>query len=210
MDDALLAASLERLSPARRSFHSGEILAFRGDRYTRLQIVGEGSVSARITGYDGKVLQVETFGPGDLIGAGILFASENILPVELIAVSHGTIISIDTRALMDEFGRNPILLANFLRDAGDKIAFLAEKIRLFNFKTIRQKIAVYFLDLSTTQHDQVIGLPYGVETTAELFGVTRPALSRCISELVHEGILAREGKRYRLLDIRHLTEIAGT
>jgi len=210
MEDVHLEASIRRLSPTRRSFHAGEILAYRGDRYTRLSVVEAGTVSARITGYDGKVLQVETFGPGDPIGAGILFASENVLPVELIAITPGTIVSIGAHALMEEFGLNQILLANFLRDAGDKIAFLAEKIRLFNFKTIRQKIAVYFLDLSSAQHTEVIRLPFGVETTAELFGVTRPALSRCLSELVREGILCREGKRFRLSDISALTDIAGT
>ena len=65
---------------------------------------------------------------------------------------------------------------------------------------MREKVAGHFLKLCRQHCGHDIRLAYSLETLADLFGVTRPALSRCLAGMVDEGVFARlPGKsRYRL------------
>ena len=43
-------------------------------------------------------------------------------------------------------------------------------------------------------------MPYSRERLAELFGVTRPSLSRVLGEMANEGIVALAGRRVAVKD----------
>ena len=84
--------------------------------------------------------------------------------------------------------------------------FLAEKIRLFKFKSLRQKFTGYILSLSGKQHSDNVTLPYTREKLAELFGVARPSLSRVCSEMSDKGLVELDGKTVTILDKESLEE----
>ena len=72
-----------------------------------------------------------------------------------------------------------------------------------SFKTIRGKIANYFLSLPE-QNDGSIIIPFSIEELANFFGVTRPSLSRVLLQMEEIGIIKREGKTVIILDKRKL------
>jgi CRP-like cAMP-binding protein len=190
-----------------RSWHRGAIIAFRGDRYQQLMILLEGEVSAEFRDYDGRVLKVENLRAGEPLAAAVLFSSTPYLPVNVVAASDVRIYSLPRRELLQLCRRDGRVLENLLQDHGDKLSILAEKLRLVHFSTIRSKIAGYLLDQADTGGTDNLDLPLSKEKLAELFGVTRPALSREFSRLCTEGILRQEGRRVQLLDRRALQEI---
>ncbi|MGL5740388.1 MAG: helix-turn-helix domain-containing protein, partial [Plesiomonas shigelloides] len=53
--------------------------------------------------------------------------------------------------------------------------------------------------LENTQNNKVI-FKHSIKELAELFGVSRPSLSRVISEFVEEEILRRDGKNKFILN----------
>lgn len=178
-------------------FQEGAIVAWRGDSYERLILLTRGSLTAEIVDEKGASLKVESLVAPAPVASGILFAEEALLPVQLRAERSGEALSISRQGILDICRRDERFLQNYLRDGGNKIKFLADKLRFFRFNTIREKIAAYFLELSSRQ-GEVISLPYSLEVVADLFGVTRPALSRCLSQMVDEGLLGREGRSFRL------------
>ena len=95
-----------------------------------------------------------------------------------------------------------------LADAGNRIAFLAGKIRFLRMKSLERKIAAYFSDLRGVRGDGFVRLPYSLEELSELFGVTRPALSRSLGLLVKDGVLQRSGRLYRVADPVGLERLA--
>jgi len=121
----------------------------------------------------------------------------------LTEVSGGRISRKTLLGMMRESGT---FLHNFLSDMGNKIVFLADKIALFQFKTIRQKLCGYLLDLSTRQGSWSVRLPYSKQTLSELFGVTRPSLSRVFAELEFERLIASEGRMVHILDLGAVRE----
>ena len=98
------------------------------------------------------------------------------------------------------------MLENTLRDMGDRLVFLAEKVRYIRFATLRQKVCSYLLQLRNRSSSNEVTLPYTREKLAEMFGVERPSLSRELSRMVNEGIITIEGKIITLCDEEYLMD----
>jgi CRP-like cAMP-binding protein len=98
-------------------------------------------------------------------------------------------------------------LLNYLQDSGLRLTVLAEKLRLIQFSTIREKIASYLLDLADKQFTDSPSVSVSREALAEIFGVSRPSLSREFSRMIDEGILSQEGRRIHILHRKELEAI---
>jgi CRP-like cAMP-binding protein len=98
------------------------------------------------------------------------------------------------------------ILQNFLSVISGHTQVLANKLKFLSFKTIKGKLAQYFLsragndlttiEMSITQHE-----------LAEQFGVTRPSLARALGAMVEEGIISVERKQIRILDKAKLRNV---
>ena len=75
------------------------------------------------------------------------------------------------------------------RGKADKVRFLAEKVRLLRFGTLRQRIAGHLLALAGQQKTDNPVWRYSREQTADLLGVARPSLSRELSLMVQGGFI---------------------
>ncbi len=190
-----------------KTFHRDALIAFRSDVYEKLLLLSRGILIAEIVDDRGTSLKVESLTGPTPVATAILFSTEALLPVQLRAETDVELLSISRQGILDMCREDERFLKAYLRDAGDKVTFLAEKIRLLRFTTIRQKIAGYFLDLARKQGTELLTLPYNLEVTADMFGVTRPALSRSLSKLVEAEILGREGREYRILKKKILQEM---
>lgn len=192
------------LSVGVHSFHAGSQVAFRGDAYEDLLIILSGYLNGEFRDYSGKVLKVETLHAPDTVASAVLFAPENVLPVDLVAVSDVDLISLSRRVVLTLFHKEEQILLNYLSDNGQKLTLLAEKLRFIQFSTIKEKIANYLLDLSKSQGTETPELRITKEKLAEVFGVTRPSLSRGFQQLCDAGVICQEGSLIRLLQRREL------
>ena len=103
--------------------------------------------------------------------------------------------------------RDSNFMKNYFTDMGNKISILAEKIRMFQFKTLRQKIAGYILGLSGDAKLRSVKLVYSKEVLSEIMGVARPSLSRELSNLSSLDIIEVAGKTINILNREALVEI---
>ncbi len=185
----------------------GETMFWQGDPYETLHVLIEGTLAALFQGPAGKVIEVENLSAPDLVASGILFAEAAFLPVTLEARTPVRLLEIPEDSLLELFRRDVRVLRRYLTDMGDKVVFLAEKIRLFQFRSLRQKIASHLLGVRRQQRTDTIRLPYGRERLAEMLGVARPSLSREFSALVRDGYLEQEGRSVTLVDPEGLKEL---
>jgi len=190
-----------------REYHRNAVIAFRGDRYEDVWIILKGNITAQFEDYSGKVLKVETLSPTDPVASAILFAPDPVLPVTLTAAEEVELCVISRREVLAMMQRNSRFLLNYLQDSGLRLSVLAEKLRLIQFATIREKIASYILDLADKQSTDSPEIPVTRETLAEIFGVSRPSLSREFSHLSDEGCLRPEGRLVHILRREDLEEI---
>lgn len=190
-----------------KNYHKNAIIRFQGDEYSDLMIILEGEISAEIQNPDGKKIIIETLKKSNAVATGVLFASDNTLPVTVVANTDIKVLILPKKTVVQFCQKNEIFLMNYLQDSGNKIIFLAEKIRLFKFNSINQKIACHLLTLSKKQGTDSVRLPYSREQLADLFGVARPSLSRGFSEFHDQGILESEGKIVHIIDKKHLKDL---
>jgi len=191
-----------------RSYGPGAIVAFRGDHYDKLLVILSGSVIAEFQDYQGKVLKVETLRQGEAIATAVLFSPDNYLPVTLTTDAETTIFEIPRNCILELMKTSSAFMEQMLYDIGNRLTILAEKLYLIQFSTIKQKLAVYFLDQSNKQGTESPVLMVTKETLAEIFGVARPSLSRCFSELTNEVVLAQEGRIIHILERDALEKMA--
>lgn len=180
------------------TYSPDSIVAFRGDEYTKLMVIIKGSIAAEFQDHRGKVLKVETLKQGEAVATAIIFSPDPLLPVTLTATEKTTVLNVPKKELFTLMEKDKQFLQNIVEDMGNRLAVLAEKLYLVQFSTIKQKIAVYLLDQADKQHTDSPELKITKEMLAEIFGVTRPSLSRCFSELVEDGLIEQKGKRVHL------------
>ncbi len=198
--DAKERALIESEYPWALTAHRpGEFIALMGDPVERLSLITAGTIRADVIEPQGALI-IETLETGAVLAGPILFTTDARYPVQLRAVEDCSIVSLPRSDALRLLAAYPAVLENFPREGGEKILFLAEKLRLIRFASMREKIAGHFLKLCRQQGGHDIRLTYSLETLSDLFGVTRPALSRCLSGMVDEEVFARlPGKsRYRV------------
>ena len=190
-----------------KEYHKDAIIRFQGDEYNELMIILSGEINAGIQNPDGKKIIIETLKKSDAVATGVLFASDNTLPVTITAVTDLKILFLSKKTILEICRKHENFLLNYLQDEGNKVMFLAEKIRLLKFNSISQKIACHLLSLSKKQGTDSVKLQYNREQMADLFGVARPSLSRGFSELYDQGILEAEGKIIHIMDKTELQTV---
>ena len=182
-----------------RNYNRDDVIAIQGDLYSNLYVVMDGTVSSEISDPAGKRVKLEIFTRSSIIAPGILFAIDNTLPVTIIAETDCSLLSISKETVISILQTNRSYLINYLSTIGNKVNILAEKIRLFQFSSIQQKIAGYLLNLYEKQGSNSLVIPYTRENLADFFGVARPSLSRELSRMSEAGIIAIDGKKIQLL-----------
>jgi len=86
------------------------------------------------------------------------------------------------------------MLDGLLADMGDRLQFLAQRLRMSQFGSIRQKLALYLIDHSPADRRSPVRIPNTRQELADIFGVARPSVSRVISELEQEGVIETHGR----------------
>jgi CRP-like cAMP-binding protein len=100
-------------------------------------------------------------------------------------------------------------MVNYLNIVSGKAQFLSEKITFLSLKTIKEKIAYYLLQKMKNGRSSVISVEQTQTNLADLFGVTRPSLTRTILEMEKKGILTWSRDHVLISDLKQLNLILG-
>lgn len=181
-----------------RNHAKGAMIAQAGASCDHIRIVLEGSVAGEMMDLSGKILKIEELPPTKMIAPAFLYGNRRIYPVNVIA-SGATVI---WQLHRDEFSKllqaDLRLLNNYLNAISNRAQFLSEKIRFLSFPSLRSKLA--FLFLRHAEGARVFRLPLTHQQLSELFGVTRPSVSREIRLMNNEGLIRAERDMITVLD----------
>ncbi|MDC7235138.1 MAG: Crp/Fnr family transcriptional regulator [Spirochaetales bacterium] len=188
-------------------FEKDQIILNQGDPCNDLPVLLSGEAGAFMAAPSGKMIRIETLKGPCAAASAILFSTEHTFPVSLTAENRVELIRLSTETVLALMQEYPEFLKAYLRENGDKLVFLSEKIRLFQFKSLRQKIAGHILMLAARQGRDDVRMIYSREDLSQLMAVARPSLSREISQLTGEGLIDASGKKVRILNRKALMAI---
>lgn len=178
-----------------RSYEAGQMVQQQGDSCRQLILVVRGVLVASMQHPDGKSIIVESLEAPQAAASAIVFSDRGTLPVTLTAQTNVDLVFISQEKLLLIFQKYKSVLVRYLSDMGNKVCFLADKIRYLQMKSLRQKLAAYIRDLQLKQKSSMVLFDQSMEIMAEMFGVARPSLSRELGQLIDQGYLIRDGKK---------------
>ncbi len=85
-----------------------------------------------------------------------------------------------------------------LSSISNKLQFLSEKVRLTSLKTIKAKIAYYLLKESEGESD--FQLKTSKQEIANLFGVSRQALTNVMKQMHEDDIIYMERRKIKIVN----------
>ena len=189
------------------AFKNGDLVLSQGEVFNHLYIIKQGRVSAEMLDALGRNTTIEELEPSRLIAPAFLFASKNRVPVDVIAKMETLIIRISVDKLMEMMQKEKIILRNYLNIVANRAYLLSERIRAYRFGTIKSKWAYYLLEQSQVHHDTIFQIPHSQQELADLFGVTRPAVAKALSQLIEMGIVQSDRKYFRIMNIALLQKV---
>lgn len=197
---------LDRLNVKETKFLKGDILAMQDEPCNRLIILTSGSVKAEMTDPSGKVVKVEDISAPSPLAILFLFGVNNRFPVQATAREDVTALVIPKSSVLMMLQMNEHILENYLNISAIYASKLSKKLHFMSFRTIRQKIALYLLDLMK-EGDSLVEMDRTQNSLAEFFGVSRPSLAREMYNMQEDGLIEVNRKHIRILDKHKLIQL---
>lgn len=204
VDVTTIRQLLEGIGYKKLLYEKDDIIVMDGDWVTGQYIMLSGEVRGEMNNYAGKIVKIEDIKGYQLLAPAFLFGPDNRYPVDIIASKETECIFIIKSDFSKLLQMNLTVQSNFLDIISGKAQFLSNKIKFLALQPIKGKIASYLLKRTRNSLLNTIDLPYSQDNLADLFGVTRPALTRALRELDQSKILCAKGKRVCVLDRKKL------
>lgn len=189
------------------TFRKDKILALQDEICNRLIVLLSGSVKAEMSDPSGKVIKVEDIYAPNPLAILFLFGEENRFPVQVTTREDTTALVISKQSVVKMLGMQETILQNYLDISANFASRLSKKLHFMSFRTIRQKLAMYILDLSQkTKNDSII-LDRTKSALAEYFGVSRQSLERELTNMQNDNLLKVDKRKIQIENKNKLIQL---
>jgi cAMP-binding proteins - catabolite gene activator and regulatory subunit of cAMP-dependent protein kinases len=182
------------------SFKKGQNVLTQGQRYSLLYILLEGSVHNSMSQNGDKNITIEVIQAPDVIAPAIFYSSQNTIPVDVVAKTDVKILPLQRGDFTFILQRNAKVLNNFIQIISNRISVLYTKVRALGFATIKSNIAQYLCEIMQEKGSRIFEIQNTQQELSDIFGVTRPALAKAISEMITEGLIESKGKQFKIIN----------
>lgn len=205
IDVKIIEKILENINYTILKYEKGETVVFRGDEVEGLYIALSGELFSEMAGEKGEIKKIEDILEGNIIASAFIFGNNSKFPVDLISRTESEIFFVEKHEFLKMLQKNENLIKNILDEISNKAQFLSAKIwHGVNNKTIGKKLADYILK---NMEDGEIKFKPSLNEVANLFNIARPSLSRVIISFIDDGILERDGRKYKIKNLEKLKNI---
>ena len=192
------------------SFPRGAIVLGQGDRVTAAGVLLSGKIKAYRLNRQGEENLQSVLGPGGMFGDMLMATDNGKSPVTVEATEDARVLFVPFDSIMaapGDFGDR--LRVNLLHELSARYWALNRKVRYLSERSLRGRIALFLLDAAQDQGGPTFTLSMTREAMASLLGVNRSALSRELSRMEKDGLLAVYRGSFRLLDREGLESCVG-
>lgn len=206
IDKEILESEFSKIKYSIKTYQKYENIAFRGDEIKGLYINMSGSISAEMLKENGEIKKIENIEEAKILASAFIFGKFNQFPVDLIANEKTEVLYIEKKEFIKLLKLDDKILERFLNEISEKAQFLSKNLwESISNKKIDRKLAEYILANSS---GDIFELKISVKELSEIFNVSRPSLSRVISQFIEKKILIKEGKgKYFISDKNILKKI---
>lgn len=179
-------------------YRKGQVFSQAGDLCLHADIIISGEMTAYLVGPTERVIRMTMHHSGNMLAPAFLFAKDNHYPVAVEASADAQVLrlqSVDMEKLLHSDQR---LMLNFIGILSNIVSYLTKKVGLLSMN-IREKVCMFLNEQQREQQTRNLCMPFSRQQMAELFGIQKYSLQRCLNELQQEGIIRIEGKNIEIL-----------
>ncbi len=181
-----------------KKFKKDEWIISQGEEYTSLCILIEGEIKTVMTDEKGDFMHIENIKAPLPMATGFLFAGNNRSPISAIAKNDCKLICIPKENVFTLMQKYDAFMYAILSTISNKVQFLSEKLRLTSLRTIKAKLAYYLLKES--QGERSFQLKTSKQEIANMFGVSRQALTNVMNQLHEEEIIDMQRRKIEIVN----------
>lgn len=139
-------------------------------------------------------------GESMLIAPAYIFAHNNEMPVSVETSKKTTLLRMRPSELKLLIDTNERIRWNFIQHLSRIDIFLSQKMRMLSLFSVKEKVAQYLIKMATEQQSRTIRLDVSRQEMADIFGIQKFSLLRCLSEFEEKGAIRIEGKTITILN----------
>lgn len=183
----------------KREYHKGNVLFMQGDPSDHLCIVRYGRVKFYETSRDGRQQIVRILEQGDFFGEFSLFRVENhTLNAE--AMEDTGLCLIPRQDFKELINSNPEISIHIMQSMSERLVSAENFIVDLSLKSIEERLAAWLLAMADKQgvrnsQGVKINVTFTRQELANLLGTTIETVSRKLTKLQSDGIIAIEGQK---------------
>ena len=192
-------------------YKKGDIIYKEGDKPNGLICLSKGKVKIFKEGVGGREQIVRMAKPVGFIGYRALFAEQNYL-ASAEAIEDSVICTIEKETLYKVLRSNSDLSFNIIRSLASELGFSNNRTVTLTQKHIRGRLAESLLFLKDTYGFEEVVSTIKVylsrEDIANLSNMTTSNAIRTLSTFASEKIIALDGRKIKILDLRTLEKVS--
>lgn len=177
-----------------------EIYTLAGMPCKYADFIIEGEMIARMTGISGKQAQIDRLPASTLIAPAFIFAKKNEMPVSVETSKATMLMRMTPSELKKLIDTDDRIRWNFIQLLSMIDVFLTHKMRMLSLFSVKEKVAQYLIKIATEQQSRTIKLDASRQEMADIFGIQKFSLLRCLSEFEDNGAIKIEGKTITILN----------
>jgi len=192
----------------RRRYRKNEVIVLQGKRVTSLSLVAAGRVKLVVTGEDGNEVILSTRGPVDFFGELSLF-DDHPLEASAIAMEDSELLVLSREDFHRSLRELPEIAVGLLRALCHRLRQADSRISALTLLDVPQRVAHVLLELADDNDGTLITQPVTHRFLAQLVGTSRETVSRTMSQLAEDGVIAVTRENVAVPERRHPAPAAG-
>jgi len=109
-----------------KNYKKNEIIFFRGDLITNVNILIKGTLVAEMQKFNGDSIVIGHIKTSEILAPAFIFGEDNTFPVDLIALEETKLLVIDRNKFFSLIQKNEKLLLNFIDEISNKTTILKQ------------------------------------------------------------------------------------
>jgi CRP/FNR family transcriptional regulator len=196
-----------------RSFPKGRMLFREGDPCDGFWVVVEGSVNVEKVGADGRVVILETCGPGDYFALVSAVDSGNY-PAAATTREDSRVLFFPRRELEELFLAHPVVAIGVARHFAARLRGLTSRVAGAAFHDVRARVATFLLQAAergaaAPDGSITVTLEASQGEIASRLGTVREVLARALRTFRERKLIKQQAAEVTFLDLPGLREVAG-
>ena len=191
MTDSGIDGALELLNGKVRVYEKGDLIHKPWTMLTEFGLVLSGVVQACSDDIDGNRMIMTEVQPGTTFGESLCYLKTKDSPVYIHASEDASVLWLSLDILCSDTTDKQVheMQKRFMRLLASRTLAMNNRIQILSRLTIRDKLIVYFSELSAAAGKNTFNVPLNREDMATYIGADRAALSRELSKMRKEGII---------------------